>query len=173
MLDASELLEAVGGGDQSEPDEDIIGRLRFDESLDVPIQLTDLDVWSNYVNDDLYVMDKKMREFFNKTRKAREEKGGYRTTASAVFTWIFGRKPGPADSYACRIVHRLLEYYCTEYTGKTTYGGKKVNRVYRFSKYATRRKRPYSLRLRLEEAREGNDPWRKSPDAGRDKRAGR
>ena len=171
MLDASELFEAVGGDRQPEPDRDVIDRFRFDDSLQVPIELTDLDVWANYVNDDLYIMDKKMREFFNRTRKKREEKGGYRTTASVVFAWIYGRQPGPGDGYACRIIHKLLEYYCTEYTGETTYGGKKVSRVYRFSKYATRRKRPYSLRLRLEEAKDGQDVWRKSPVAGKDKRA--
>lgn len=171
MLDASELFSAVGGDRQPEPEKDVIERFRFDDSLQVPIELTDLDLWSNYVNDDLYLMDRKLREFFAKTRKRREEKGGYRTTASAVFAWIYGRQPTAADGYACRMIHKLLEYYCTEYTGQTTYGGKKVSRVYRFSKYATRRKRPYSLRLRLEEAREGNDPWRKSPVAGKDKRA--
>ena len=68
MLDTSELFDAIGGNRQDTPDEDIITRLRFDEALDVPIELTDLDMWSNYINEDLYVMDKKIREFLKKTR---------------------------------------------------------------------------------------------------------
>lgn len=40
MLDTSKLMEAVGG--EPAPDEDIIDRLRFDDSLQVPIELTDL-----------------------------------------------------------------------------------------------------------------------------------
>ena len=55
-LDTSELLAAVGGV-SDEPDKDIIERFRDDNALDVPIELTDLDLWANYTNDDLYVMD--------------------------------------------------------------------------------------------------------------------
>ena len=162
MLDTSKLYEAVGGNRQPEPDVDIIDRLRFDDSLHVPIELTDLDMWANYINEDLYVMDKKVREFLKKTRYAREKKGGYRTTASVVFAWIYGRQPEASDGAACRLLHELLKYYCTSYTGATTYMGKKVSRVYEFSKYATYNRRPYSLKLRLEESDEGQNPWRKS-----------
>lgn len=170
MLDSSELFEAIGGV-ETEPDRDIIERFRFDDSLQIPIELTDLDLWANYVNDDLYVMDKKIREFFSKTRWKRENKGGYKTTASVMFAWIYGRKPTPHDGAACRVIHMLLKYYCTSYTGQTTFQGKPVNRVYKFSKYATRNKRPYSLRLRLEEMKDGQDPWRRSPGADKDKRS--
>ena len=160
MLDTSKLMEAVGG--EPAPDEDIIDRLRFDDSLQVPIELTDLDMWANYVNDDLYVMDKKIREFIKQTRYAKQKHGGYRTTASVVFAWIYGRQPEAADGAACKMVHELLKYYCTSYTGATTYKGKRVNRVYEFSKYGATHRRPYSLRLRLEEAGDGSDPWRRS-----------
>lgn len=163
MLDSSELFSAIGGDKHPEPDKDIIERFRIDDSLQVPIELTDLDLWANYINDDLYIMDKKMREFFQKIRWKQEQKGGYKTTASAMFAWIYGRQPVASDGYACRMIHELLRYYCTSFTGQTTFGGKKVNRVYKFSKYATRKKRPYSLKLRLEVMKDGQDPWRRSP----------
>ncbi len=172
LMDSSELMSAIGGErfDQH-PDGDIIQRFRSDDALDVPIELTDLDLWANYTNENLYVMDKKVREFFKKTRYKRQAKGGYRTTASVVFAWIFGRQPEPPDGYVFRILHELLKYYCTSYTGKTTYQGKPVNRVYRFSKYAVTQKRPYSLRLRLEEAKDGNTAvFRKGPGESGDKR---
>lgn len=169
LLDSSELLEAVGGK-ANNVDEDIIERFRDDESLEVPIELTDLDLWANYVDEDLYVMDKKIREFLKKTRYKREAKGGYRTTASAVFAWIYGRQPEAKDGAACRIIHEILKYYCTSYTGITTYKGKQVNRVYRFSKYSCVGKRPYSLKLRLEEATPTNAVWRNGPAARKDKR---
>lgn len=172
MLDTSELLDAIGAeryGNKPQ-DDDIISRFRRDGDLEVPIELTDLDVWANYTNDDLYVMDKKLREFFKKTRYQREKKGGYKTTASVVFAWIYGRQPEPSDGAACRTLHELLKYYCTSYTGATTYRGKKVPRVYEFSRYATKEKRPYSLRLRLEEAKDGKDPFRGSGRGNTDKR---
>lgn len=168
MLDTSELLSVVGGS-KADPDEGIVDRLRFDDSLDVPVELTDLELWSNYINQDLYDMDVKVREFLKKTRYSREKHNGYRTTASVVFAWIFGRRAEPSDGAACRMLHELLKYYCTSYTGATTFKGKKVARVYEFSKYATSSKRPYSLRLRLEES-DGGNPWRRTPGAGESKR---
>ena len=170
MLDTSELFEAVGGNRQEQPDKDIIERFRLDDSFDVPIELTDLELWANYINEDLYVMDKKLREFFKKTRYAREKKGGYKTTASVVFAWIYGRQPRAEDGAACRMLHELLRYYCTSFTGPTTFMGKKVTLVYEFSKYSTYNKRPYSLKLRLEECDDGKNPWRKRRDAGKAKR---
>lgn len=169
MLDVDELLVAVGG-DAPEPDKDILERFRFDDSLQIPIELTDLELWSNYVNDDLYIMDKKIREFLKKIRWKQEQKGGYKTTASVMFAWIYGRQPTPADGYATRIIHQLLRYYCTSFNGPTTFQGKKVSMVYKFSKYATRNKRPYSLRLRLEEAEDGQNIWRRSPISDENKR---
>lgn len=168
MLDSSKLMEALGYSSE-EPDQTIIDEFRYDDAMDIPIQLTDLDIWANYVNDDLYFMDKKVREFFKKTRWKRQVKGGYRTTASHVFAWIYGRTPEAGDGAACRIIHTLLKYYCISYTGATTYNGKHVNRVYRFGPYTTNGKRPYSLRLRLEEAKPGNAVWRSNPGAGKDK----
>lgn len=169
MLDTTELLIAVGG-EVPDPDKNVIERLRLDDSFEVPIELTDADVWANYVNDDLYVLDKKIREFLAKTRFTREKNGGYKTTASIVFAWIFGRKPQPADGSVCRVVNKLLEYYCTSYTGETTFQGKKVSRVYKFSRYAAKNKRPYSLRLRLEESDGKGKPFRRGPGSNKDKR---
>lgn len=169
MLDTSDLLAAVGGG--KEPDrENVVDRFRRDDMLDIPIELTDADLWANYTNDDLYVMDRKVREFLKKTRYKRQKKNGYRTTASLVFAWIYGRKPEPSDSSVCRMLHEVLKYYCTSYTGPTTYQGKKVQRVYEFSKYSTDKKRPYSLRLRLELMEDGKDPFRASGHGDREKR---
>lgn len=164
MLDATELFEFLGG-DELEPDKDVIERLRFDDALNIPIELTDIDLWKNYINDDLYHLDKKVREFFKKTRWKRETKGGYKTTVPAMFMWIYGRKATPSDSGVSRILHRLLEYYCSSYTGKTSFHGKRVSRVYKFTRYATKNKRPYSLRLRLEELKDGNtaNVWRANP----------
>ena len=172
MLDASELYDAVGGNlkRNAGPDEDIVDRFRHDDALDIPVGLTDLELWANYVNDDLYAMDVKIREFLKKTRYQREKKGGYRTTASVVFAWIYGRKPTPSDGAVCRMVNELLRYYCTSYTGETTFMGKKVSRVYEFSKYATTKKRPYSLRLRLELMEDGKDPFRSGTGHRADKR---
>lgn len=175
MLDTTELFDAVGGKPQ-EPEENIISRFRFDDSLNVPIELTDADLWANYVNDDLYVMDKKIREFLKKTRYKREhsKKKMFRTTASLIFAWIYGRQPEASDGAACRMIHELLKYYCTSYTGTTTYMGKKVNRVYEFSRYATTNKRPYSLKLRLEESDGTKNIWRRSTvDNSKKRRKGR
>lgn len=172
LMDSSDLMAVVGGGAKPPIEEgDIVARFRNDDAIGVPIELTDLDIWANYTNENLYAMDKKVREFLKKTRYKRQEKGGYRTTASVVFAWIFGRPPEPPDGYIFRLLHELLMYYCTSYTGKTTYHGKPVNRVYRFSKYAVTNKRAYSLRLRMEEAEDGNTAvFRKGPNEGRDKR---
>ena len=172
LLDTSELMMAISSERQrGDPDvDDILDRLRYDDALEVPIELTDLDVWGNYMNDDMYEMDVKVRELLRKTRYKRQTKGGYRTTVPAVFAWIYGRQPGPPDGAACRLLHQLLKYYCTSYTGKTTFNGKPVNRVYRFSKFSGTNKRPYSLRLRMEEADDG-DIFREGPDSKIDKRA--
>lgn len=174
MLDASALFDAVGGNLQEQPEKNIVDRLRFDDSLNVPIELTDADLWTNYVNEDLYHMDKKVREFLKEINYRKIYKGGYRTTASLVFAWIYGRQPLPEDGAACRMLHELLKYYCTSYTGKTTYKGKTVTRVYEFSKYACEKRRPYSLKLRLEESDVGQNPFRKSPiDDSKKRRHGR
>lgn len=170
MLDTSELLGAISSDAQrTAPDQGVVDRLRHDDALEVPIELTDLDLWANYMSDEVYEMDSKVREFLKRTRYKRQNKGGYRTTAQMVFAWVFGRQPTAADGATCRLLHTLLKYYCTSYTGRTTFQGKPVNRVYRFSKYATNGKRPYSLRLRLEEASGGN-VFRNGPGSKVDKR---
>lgn len=171
-LDTSGLMADLAPTSWDEqPDQSIIERFRNEDSMDVPFELTDLDIWANYTNDDLYEMDKKVREFLRKTAYRRASKGGYRTTASIVFAWIFGRKPEPQDGYACRLVHKLLKYYCTNYSGTTTYKGKRVNRVYRFSPYACASKRPMSLRLRMEEANERTLVFKRGSGYREDKRS--
>lgn len=133
-------------------DDEVVSGIRFDESLEVPFQMTDLEIWKNYMDDDLYVLDKKLREYFKKTRYRREKKGQHRTAVPLVFMWMFGRPPTNRDSQICVRLHRLMTYYCTKKTkGASTIGGKVFTHVYTFSKYATVNKRPYSLRLRIEE----------------------
>jgi len=141
----------------TEPDQSIIDRLRFDDALDIPHQLADLDVWLNYCNDDLYHLDKAIRAYIKKTRWSRQKKGRLTTAVPLVFMQIFGRKPGPHDSHVCMMMHRILQYYCTSYTGTSKIAGVRFTRVYHFSKYAMRSKRPMSLRLRLEESKDGGD----------------
>jgi len=139
----------------TEPDQTIIDRLRFDDALDVPENLTDLDVWLNYCNDDLYHLDKAVRSIIKKTRWQREKNGKMKTAVPLVFLQIFGRKATPSDQMVCRMLHRLLMYYCTSYTGASAIHGQRFTRVYHFSKYACVSKRPMSLRLRLEESADG------------------
>lgn len=137
------------------PDDDepnIIERLRFDDSLDIPHQLTDVDLWLNYCNDDLYHLDKAVRKLIARSRWTRLTRGRMKTAVPLVFMQIFGRKAGPQDSKVCRMLHRLMEYYCTSYTGTSKIDRVRFDRVYYFSKYACRSKRPMSLRLRLEES---------------------
>jgi hypothetical protein len=121
----------------------------------------------------MYELDVKVREFLKRTRYQRQAKGGYRTTVPVVFAWIYGRQPTPQDGSVCRLLHTLMKYYCTSYTGRSTYQGKPVNRVYRFSKFSGTSKRPYSLRLRMEEADGSGDVFRAGPDSKVDKRAHR
>ena len=100
LLDVSDLTEAISS-ERQRIDADIVGALRRDDALEVPIELTDLELWSNYMDDGLYEMDKMVRDFLKRTRYKRAAKGGYRTTAQVVFAWIFGRQPEPAtDRYA-------------------------------------------------------------------------
>ena len=153
MLDISGLEGALHVR-RDEDREDIVERLRFDDALSVPIELTDEDMWSNYVNDDLYAMDVAVRGYLKKMRYVQERNKGFRTAAPLVFAYIFGRAPTSKDSAACRMLHMLLRYYCTDYTGKSTIGGQKFKVVYKFNRFAAKNKRPYSLRLRIEEANE-------------------
>lgn len=152
-----------------EYDESIVERLRFDDALDVPHQLTDVDVWLNYCNDDLYNLDKAVRIVINKTRWSRKTKGYMKTAVPLMFMQIFGRRAEDRDSHVCKMMHRILEYYCTSFTGTTKIAGQRFNRVYYFSKYACRSKRPMSLRLRLEESN-GSDNSFREYNAGEDKR---
>lgn len=167
LLDLSELTEAVGGEYNEFDEEEVIHRFRSDSALEVPVRLTDADIWSNFTNEKLYLWDRAVRNYFNKTRYMRYRDNGMQTTVPLVFAFITGRNPTPDDSDACRILHKLLRYYCTKYTGQTTYGGKKVTHVYMFSKFSVNHKRAYSLRLRLEEM-DGGDPFRRG--ASKDKR---
>jgi hypothetical protein len=165
-LDAFNDLTRV----DTNPDNSIIERLRFDDALEIPHQLTDVDLWLNYCNDDLYHLDKEVRAVIARTRWTRMTKGKMKTAVPLVFAQIFGRHTEPKDSRVCLILHRLLVYYCTSYTGTSKISGVRFNRVYHFSKYACRSRRPMSLRLRMEEA-DGKPIQYNVYAAGQDKRA--
>lgn len=164
----ADKIDDEGHADGSTPEMD---RFRNEDQFEVPVQLTDIDQWINYTDDDLYFMDKRIRAFLKSIRYRKQVKGGYQTTAPLVFQYIYGRKPGPGDGSLFKMLHPLLVYYCTNYKGPTTYKGRKVSRVYTFSKYAAINKRAYSLRLRMEESKEGADVFREGPDSKKDKRA--
>jgi hypothetical protein len=165
-LDAFNDLAKV----DTDPDHSIIERLRFDDALEIPHQLTDVDLWLNYCNDDLYHLDKAVRDVIRKTRWARYTTGSAKTAVPLVFMQIFGRKSAPQDSRVCMMLHRLLKYYCSSFTGTSKISGQRFNHVYHFSKYAMTSKRAMSLRLRLEEAN-GKPIQFGSHNAGKDKRA--
>ena len=74
------------------PDQDIVDRLRFDDSLEVPWQLTDVDLWNNYCDDRIYELDKRIRAYLKGTRYTREKKGKFKTAAPLVFLHLFGRR---------------------------------------------------------------------------------
>ena len=168
MIELEGFDSVIQADKVDEPDQNIIDRLRFDDALDVPWQITDLDLWANYTDDDLYNLDKKLRQYFMKHRWQRERKGGQKTALPLVFAWMFGRKPEPSDSQVCVKLHKLLKYYSTRYTGRNVVNGKQFTRVYYFSPYATKNKRPYSLRLRLEECNASSafQPYGSNRDKG-------
>jgi hypothetical protein len=141
----------------SDPDESIVQKLRFDDALDLPHQLTDMDVWLNYCNDELYELDQAVRRILKKTRWKRQQSGSMKTAVPLMFLQIFGRSATPSDSRVCVMLHRLLKYYCTRYTGTSKIAGVRFTRVYHFSRYACNAKRPMSLRLRLEESADAGE----------------
>lgn len=151
LLNEEELWAEVDGDKLNDGRQSIIDEIRKNDLKEFPAAMTDADVWANYVNMDLYEMDVLVREWLAKTRWKREYRGGMRTTASLVFTEIFGHKPTGHDTGKCRILTKLLKYYAVRYNGPTTYQGKKVSMVYEFSKYGGVKRRPYSLKLRLEQ----------------------
>ena len=154
-LDLTELNDLAGVDE--EPDQSIIDRFRFDDALDIPYQLTDLDIWLNYCNVDLYMLDKAVRGIIKSSRYSRESRGKMKTAVPLVFMQIFGRKTEPKDQMVCRKLHKILTYYCTSYTGSSKIAGVRFARVYHFSKYAMRSRRPLSLRLRLEESADAGE----------------
>lgn len=168
MLDLTALNDIAPV--DSEPEPSIVERLRFDSDLDIPHQLTDVDLWLNYCNDDLYYLDKAVRELIKKTRWTRQTRGKMKTAVPLVFLQIAGRPAEAKDSRTCMMLHRILRYYCTSYTGISKINGVRFSKVYHFSKYACRSKRALSLRLRLEESN-GDDSSFRAYGTGQDKRA--
>lgn len=152
---------------QGYTEEDIAKLTLRDDFL--PLGLTEVEAWENYTNDKLYELDKMIRMWLKKTWYHRQTEGKMRTAVPILFTYLFGRKPTPADSQTCRMMHTILEYYCTRYTKRSTINRQKFSRVYWFSKYSCKVHRPYSIRLRLEQMHDGQDPFRVGPTERRDK----
>lgn len=135
----------------------------------LPLGLTEVEAWENYTNDKLYELDKMIRMWLKKTWYHRQKDGKMRTAVPILFTYLFGRPPEPKDSQTCILMHKILYYYCTRYTKRSTIKRQRFSRVYWFSKYSCKDRRPYSIRLRLEELNEGKDPFRAGPTERRDK----
>jgi len=153
--------------------EDEEGAAEFADGSGIPTAMTDYEVWENYCDDYLYEMDKRLRAYFKKQRWRRERDGGFKTSASLVFAYLFGRKPTNRDTKATRTLNQLLRYYATRCSkGHARVNNKQYVRVYYFSKYATLKKRPYSLRLRIEEAEDAGKGYTLSvhPNLGKDGR---
>lgn len=149
MLDISSLADCLEDGLEKDPTP-ITQRLRFDDALEIPPEITDAEIWANFVNDDLYYIEKQLREYFRRNITNKTKKKEFKTATPLVFMWMFGRPATPQDSGVCKILNKLLRYYCTRFTGQSHLGGRKFTHVYCFSPYATINKRPYSIKLRLE-----------------------
>ena len=96
-----------------------------------------------------------------------------------MFLHLFGRRAEAADSQVCVDIHKILKYYCTSWAGPTAIKGQRYTKVYYFSKYSVQNKRPYSLRLRLEERNDehayrsyGENKDKHKPRRRRDKQDG-
>lgn len=152
--------------DVGEPDLPLMERMRFDDSLEIPWQMTDLDVWYNYCDEDLYQLDKLVLGLLRRTEWKRRTKGEMKMAVPQMFAILFGRMPTAKDGTVCRTMHQLLDYYCTRKTGSTTVKGKRVTRVYYFSRYSVNKRKPYSIRLRLEENNNENS-FRNSPEVNK------
>lgn len=141
---------------QTERDEYVTHHNRVQELLDanpgfeMPAQLTDAELWENYCDEELYLLEKKLREYFKAMAHRSKTKGGYRTSCGLVFNWMFGRPAQPEDGAICRKLNRLLNFYAQKVTGRTTIQGKEVPKCYHISKYGTFARRPLSVKLRLE-----------------------
>lgn len=120
------------------------------EGAQFPAQITDEATWANYCDEELYLLDKKVREYLKSMQWYSKSNNGFRTTAGLVFAWIFGRTPTAKDGAVCRKLNRLLNYYCTKVIGVTTINGKRVEKAYKFSSQGGQFKRPLSIKLRME-----------------------
>lgn len=121
--------------------------------------------WANYCDDDLYMLEKLLRKWFAACRESSRWMKTYknrRYTMGMVVERIFGRKwDSSIDCRYSKKLKLLLQYYSTSVKPSGVIAGKKTNHpVYVIG---TKRidKRPYSLRLRIEElAAEGILPDR-------------
>ncbi len=119
--------------------------------VELPADLTDLELWENYCDEELYLLEKKLREYFKAMMSRSVAKGGYRTSCQLVFVWMFGHKPDPkTDGPICKKLNRLLNFYAYEVTGNSQIAGKKFPKTYKISKYGTFGRRPLSVKLRME-----------------------
>jgi hypothetical protein len=145
-------LEGFEGIVENQYEDDILIELRSKEGFELPPDITDADLWANYTDERLYLLDKKVREYFFATKYKRQyQEKEFRTSVPLVFACIFGRKPEAKDSQYCVLMHKLLTYYAKRKTGQNNINGKKFTNVYYIGPYQLLHRRPYSLRLRLEE----------------------
>jgi hypothetical protein len=109
----------------------------------------DIDSFSNYTNDLLYELDKGVRRYFHQTQSIRATKQ-LRTAVPIVYIFLFNRKPNANDSQLCKTLHKLLKYYACKVTGRNKIGDIQYTHIYIFSKRWVCKRKPYSLKLRLE-----------------------
>lgn len=147
-LDISGINDAFGLSE--DPEHEAFVDKIYDDALEFPFQLTDIDAWKNYTDDELYAVEKKFRVYLKETRSQRVQ-GKNKTALHLIFAYIYGRKPTPEDTRQNKTIKRVLEHYSTKVTGRSEIHGKPVAHVYYLTKN-THLKKPLSLRLQLEES---------------------
>lgn len=121
--------------------------------------------WANYSDDDLYMLEKLLRKWFAVCKESSRWMKTYKNrkyTMGMVVEHIFGRKWDNAiDGRYSKKLKLLLQYYSTSVKSCGTIAGKKTRHTVYVIGSKRIDKRPYSLRLRIEElAKEGILPDR-------------
>ena len=143
---------------KKEEESKVIARLK-DADFQFPHAMANATTWERYVNDDLYYLDKAIREILLKTRHARIEQGGMKTNSRLMFITIFGEEPknNREDNNTLKLINRILSHYAKRKTNVTKVQGKRLRSVFHFTPGQFKDRRPgytplpISLKLRMEE----------------------
>lgn len=122
--------------------------------------LTTPERWENFSNPLVYETDKRIREWIKSMRKHWKNggKGSDRRYSRKDLVGILGLQNCIKNAHDDKIVSRIFAYYSTKIQETTSIRGKKVKKAYTISP-ARLKKKPYSLKLRLEEL-DGEGCWR-------------